>query len=489
MRSTSSPSFRSPHRRTSRASEGALVAALFAAALLAAPTFARAQAEPNFDEAAASVRTLLGELVAADTSNPPGNEARAVGIGAGRLAAAKIPYRVTEFAPDRQNLVARLHGDGSERPLLLLAHVDVVGAGGQSWSTDPHTMTEQDGFLVGRGTNDDLGMAATALEVFVLLHRSGIALKRDVILAWTGDEESGGGGVRWLLEHEPDSVDAEIALNEGGGPVLGEDGRVKLVDLQTAEKFYQDYSIVAHGPTGHSSVPLPGNAIYRLAHGLDKLQRFQFPARLLPVTRAWLAARAPLEKPELGAAMKALAEAKGPPPEGALHTVDADPALSAELRTTCVATQILGGTRANALPAEARANVNCRILPDESATDVARTLGRVVGDPGLEIVPTDEFGHAEPSPLDGAAAAAIRKVSAELWPGAPVVPFLSKGATDSRFLRAHGVRAYGLGPIAMTEEDARRAHGVDERIPAASLRPGVEFLYRLVVELAAQSPP
>jgi acetylornithine deacetylase/succinyl-diaminopimelate desuccinylase-like protein len=488
MRCESSSSFRRMRRETSRAAGRGLFVVLLIPALLARPTSARAQAEPNFDEATASVRTLLGELVAADTSNPPGNEARAVAIGARQLAAAGIPYQVTEFAPDRQNLVARLHGDGSERPLLLLAHVDVVGTGGQSWSTEPHTMTEQGGFLVGRGTNDDLGMAAVALEVFLLLHRSGIALKRDVILAWTGDEESGGGGIRWQLEHEPASLDAEIALNEGGGPLLGEDGRVKLVNLQTAEKLYQDYSIVAHGPTGHSSVPLQGNAIYRLAHGLDKLQRFQFPARLLPVTRAWLAARAPLEKQELGAAMKALAEAKGPLPEAALRTVDADPALSAELRTTCVATQILGGTRANALPAEARANVNCRILPDESAADVARTLGRVLGDPGLEVVAADEFGHAEPSPLDGAAAQAIRKVSAQLWPGGPVVPFLSKGATDSRFLRAHGVRAYGLGPIAMTEEDARRAHGVDERIPTASLRPGVEFLYRLVVELAAQSP-
>ena len=444
-------------------------------------------AAPDFDAAATAVRDLLAALVAADTSNPPGNEARAVAIGAARLEKEGIPFRVTGFAPGRENLIARVRGNGTKRPLLVLAHVDVVPAGGQPWSSDPHRMTETDGHLVGRGTLDDLGMAATALEVLVLLERGRVPLDRDVIVAWTGDEESGGGGIRWLLEHEPESIDAELALNEGGGPILAPDGsRVERIDLQTAEKLYQDFTLTARGPTGHSSVPVPGNAIDRLARALDRLARFRFPARLLPVTRAWLAARAPLGPPELTRAMIAAATSEGAIPPRALKVLDGDPTIAASLRTTCVATLISGGTRVNALPAEATANVNCRILPDETVDDVGRRLAEVIGDPEVGIVPTREFGHAEPSPLDGPALDAIRSVVAHMHPGVPIVPFLSRGATDSRFLRGRGMPAYGIGPIAVTEADARRAHGVDERIPAASLRPGVEFLYRLVVALAGR---
>jgi acetylornithine deacetylase/succinyl-diaminopimelate desuccinylase-like protein len=459
----------------------------FALALLSA---AAAPAEPvpvDYDVATRAVRELLDALVAADTSNPPGNEARAVALGAARLREVGIEPEITEFAPGRENMVARLAGDGSARPLLLLAHTDVVGASGQTWATDPHRVVEVDGFLVGRGVNDDLGMAAIALEVVRLLRRARVPLARDVILAWTGDEESGGAGVRWLHANRPDTIAAEIALNEGGGLVLGDDGALKFVNLQTAEKSYQDYTITARGPTGHSSVPLADNAIHRLARGLERLGRHRFPARLLPVTRAHFAARAAVEAEPLAGAMRAVAAAKGEPPARALAVLDRDPTIAATLRTTCVATQVRGGTRQNALPAEAQANVNCRILPDEGVEDVRRTLRAVLADPGLEVAASEEFGWGEPSPLVGPGPAAIRAVVGALWPGVPVVPFMSRGATDSRHLRAAGVAAYGLGPIAMTEADARRAHGVDERIPVASLRTGVEFLHRLVLALAAPS--
>lgn len=446
---------------------------------------ASAQGDP-YTSAEASARALLAELVAADLSNPPGNEARAVAIGARRLTEADIPFEVTEFAPGRQNLVARLEGDGSAKPLLLLAHIDVVGTEGQTWSSDPRRLTEADGYLIGRGVGDDLGMAALELEVMVLLKRAGTPLKRDVILAWTGDEESGGLGIQWLLEHDPESIAADVAINEGGGLVLGEEGKLKLVDLQTAEKIYQDLAVTARGPTGHSSVPLADNAIYRLAAALERLGRHRFAPRLLPVTRAYLAERARVEAPGLAAAIRTLVTAGGDLPADAVRVVDADPVLSALLRTTCVATLLTGGTRVNALPAEASANVNCRILPDQTVEDVQRQLGDVLADSTLEVRPVEDFSHAEPSPLEGPAPAAIRKVTGEMWPGVPVVPSMSLGATDSRFLRAGGVAAYGINPIANTEDDDRRAHGVDERIPAASLRPGLEFLHRLVLELAAR---
>jgi acetylornithine deacetylase/succinyl-diaminopimelate desuccinylase-like protein len=454
--------------------------------LAAASLSAAAQPTPDYDAAAQSVRKLLGELVAADTSNPPGNEARAVAIGAARLKQAGIEPEVSEFAPGRQNLVARLKGDGSARPLLLLAHIDVVGAAGQAWSTDPHKMTEVDGYLVGRGVADDLGMAAMSLELLLMLKRSNVPLRRDVILAWTGDEESGGAGIIWLLEHKKASIDAALAINEGGSPVLDEQGKVVRLAMQAAEKIYQDFEITAKGTTGHSSVPLEDNAIVRLARGLAKLGDHRFPARLLPVTRAYYEARAELEKPELAAMMRKLVAAQDELPADALAALEADPAIRADLRTTCVATLLSGGTRVNALPAEAKANVNCRILPDETPADVRRQLAEVLGDPALEIRPVGSFGSAGPSPLDGPGPEAIRKVAAEMWPGVPVIPTMSRGATDSRFLRQAGIPAYGMRPIAATEEDSRRAHGIDERIAIASLRPGLEFYHRLVLDLAAK---
>lgn len=473
--------------RSSRVASLALALALsLAEAAPATDVAAAGAAAPDWQAAAKEVRTVLGELVAADTTNPPGNEARAAAIGARRLAGAKIPFERLEFAPGRENLVARLRGDGSGRPLLLLAHTDVVGVAGQSWTTDPHRLTEVDGYLQARGASDDLGMAAVELEVLLLLRRRGVPLARDVILAWTGDEESGGAGIRWLLEQRPGSIDAEIALNEGGGVRLGPDGRPAFVELQTAEKVYQDFRVTAHGPTGHSSVPLPDNAIYRLARALLRLEAHEFPARLLPVTRAWLRARGAVEADPIASAMRRLAEAEGELPADALAVVDANPVLAASLRTTCVATLIEGGSRANALPARAEANLNCRLLPDRTPAWAKRELLSILDDSSLEVEASEEFGFGEPSPLDGPAPAAIRRIAAEMWPGIHVIPFMSRGATDSRFLRARGQHAYGIDPIALGEEDARRAHGIDERIPAASLAPAVEFLYRLVVSLAGR---
>ncbi|MEW6268266.1 MAG: M20/M25/M40 family metallo-hydrolase [Thermodesulfobacteriota bacterium] len=482
-------------RRPSSTTALALAAALVATAALAAPpacaqpVFARRSDVTegiDFAAAAADVRRMVDRLVAADTTNPPGNEARAVAVGKERLDEAGIPYTVTEFAPGRENLVARLAGDGSAKPLLVLAHIDVVGTDGQDWSTDPRKMVEVGGYLVARGVGDDLGMAAMALEVLVLLKEAEVPLARDVVVAWTGDEESGGAGIRWQLDNAPATIAAELALNEGGGLRLDERGRPKFIELQTAEKTYQDFTITARGATGHSSTPQGDNAIYRLAAGLERLAAHTFPARMLPVTRASFEARAPLEEPELAAAMRALAAAEGELPADALAVIDRDPSLAATVRTTCVATMLSGGSRANALPARASATVNCRILPDETTGDVQRELERILADPKLEVAATGDFGFGEPSPLDGAGPTAIRAVVEQMWPGLPIVPFMSRGATDSRFVRAQGIPAYGMNPIGLSESDANRAHGVDERIPVASLEPGLEFLYRLVTELAAK---
>ncbi len=437
-------------------------------------------------ERAADGRRLLAELVAADTTNPPGNEARAVAIGARRLAAAGIPYRITEFAPGRHNLVARLRGDGSARPLLLLSHVDVVGADKQPWTTPPHRLTESGGYLQGRGVGDDLGMGVVDLELLVWLKEAHVPLRRDVILAWTGDEESGGAGIQWQLAHAPETLDAEIALNEGGGPVLGNGGGVTLVSLETAEKTYQDVTLRTTGRTGHASAPLGDNAIVRLARALARVAAHPFPPRLLPVTRAYFEGRARLEHGDLARAMRALAAAPGPLPADALAAIDRDPSLAALLRTTCEPTLLAAGTRVNALPGAAEANLNCRLLPDQSPAEVRAALVAAIDDPGVAVELGPDDGHSGPSPLAGEAVAAIRSVAEETWPGAPVIPSLCAGADDSRFLRPRGVAAYGLAPFPLSEADDRRAHGIDERIPADSIEQGLRFFSRLVLQLAGK---
>ncbi len=446
-------------------------------------------AAPDYDVAASEARQLIAELVAADTTNPPGNEARAAAIGAVRLKALGIAHEVDEFAPGRANLIARLKGSGTEKPLLLLSHIDVVGASGQPWTSDPHKVIEKDGFLVGRGVSDDLAMGALAFEVVKLLKQSSTPLRRDVILAWTGDEESGGEGMRWQLKNKFETIDAGVAINEGGGLVLGESGRPKVFQLQVAEKSNEDFAVTAMGPTGHSSVPLPGNAIERLARAIDRLAQHRFPARLVPATRAFFEAMAKAETERTARAMRAAVaayDAGKELPADAVAVIEEDLPTGMNLRTTCVVTLFNGGTRVNALPASAKANVNCRMLPDETAEGVRKQLIAWMEDPGLEVKAAGIVGFARASPPESEVSVALRQVLGELYPGVPVIPFMSRGFTDSRSLRARNIESYGASPLALTELESRRAHGIDERIPVGSLRPAVELYHRLVLELAAR---
>jgi acetylornithine deacetylase/succinyl-diaminopimelate desuccinylase-like protein len=445
---------------------------------------AAGSSSPDFDASAARVRKLLEELVAADTENPPGNEGRAAAIGAERLQAAGIPYQLFEFAPGRQNLIARIKGNGSAKPLLLLAHTDVVPTARQTWTSSPHRLTEKDGYLVGRGTTDDLSDAAVDLEVLMLLYERKVALRRDVIVAWTGDEERGGVGVRWQLQHHPESLDAGLAFNEGGGVEVDASGNGKSAAVHVAEKIYQDFSVRAQGKSGHSSRPVPDNAIYKLAAALQRLGEYRFPARFLPVTRAFFLATADRQKAEIGAAMRAVASARGDFPQDALKSLDENPAIASLLRTTCVATQLAGGTGPNVLPADARANVNCRILPDETVEGTRRRLQEVAGNE-VEVVAEENFGGSPPIPSDGEGPAAIEAVTHRFFPGIPVVPYMSNFVTDSRQLRAAGILAYGFSGMALTDEEASRAHAADERIPAGALRRAVEITWSLVLALAA----
>ena len=438
------------------------------------------------DVTAASARALLDELVETDTSNPPGNEERAARLLAGKLRAAGIESVLVPFAPGRSNLVARLKGDGSKRPLLLLAHLDVVGAAGQPWTTPPFRVTEKDGWLYGRGVTDDKSWVAMATALVIELKKSHAPLHRDVILALTGDEESGGAGIRYILDHRKELIgDAEYALNEGGGVLLDGAGKPRLVSLGTAEKTFQDFSLTANGVGGHSSVPNDENAIYRLARALDKLAAYKFPTRLTPAVRDSLRASAVTQPEARARAMRAAAEVKGDaiPPE-LLAVMDAHPLVRAMTRTTCVATMMNGGTRDNALPVGAQAMVNCRIMPTDTIESVKEALTKLAsGLADVEIV--QDFGIGPEVPNGGPVRAAVEKATRAVW-GAdvPVIGRLGLGASDSRFLRKAGILSYGIGVMAKPDEMTRNAHGPDEAAPASSFPLGLAFLRAIVHELA-----
>ena len=457
--------------------------------LLLAIFFSSVAATAASDPAALSTE-LLKKLVAADTTNPPGNESRGVRIVAERLKSAGIQASVIPFAPGRENLVARINSSSSKKsqkkPLLLLAHLDVVPSQGQPWTTSPHLMTRQGNFWVGRGVFDDLGMAAIATEVFVFLKQSKAVLSRDVILALTGDEESGGLGIRDLIKNHWDLINSEVALNEGENPVFDENGKVKWVGIQVAEKTYQDFEVIATGTTGHSSVPTLPNAIYKLSEALTSIATFHPNPRLLPLTRAYFLARAAIETPAVSRAMHEVAESRDELPPTAVKQIIANPMHEALLQNTCVATLIQGGTKVNALPGQARASINCRILPDEAIEDVRKKLVSLVNDPNIVIRALEDNGVAGPSPERSPQMDQMRKVISKRWPGVPIVPTMSLGATDSRFLRLKGVHAYGLNPMPMLDNDQKRAHGIDERIPIDSLQTGFDFFKDLVMEIAGE---
>jgi len=454
----------------------------------AAPAVSPERASAAAEQALiAETRSTLATLVALDTSH--GHETDLLRPVAERLRSAGLPVEIVESGEGRGNLVARYKGNGRKRPLLLIAHVDVVPVEGQPWTVPPFQITEKDGFLFGRGVNDDKGMAAAIIAIALEMAKTKPSLSRDVIFALTAGEETGGApGARFLAANRKDLIDAEIALNEGAGERLDETAsRIVEVGIGAAEKTFQDYRVVVRGKGGHSSIPpTDSDPVLTLARALVKIAEYRFPARVIPAVRDELAVEAKLETGALATAIGRVARSGEvtPEDEGVLAK---DRVVNAHLRTTCVTTQLAGSPQDNVLPTSAEATVNCRILPDETPAQTLDTLRRVVGDPAVEITTMGDFGFGPYSPVDGEVPAAMRKVGAKLWPGAPVVPTMSTGATDSRYLRAIGIRAYGIGvsPISKAEALAGRgAHGPDERRPARWLGDGVTYLRAVTYELS-----
>jgi acetylornithine deacetylase/succinyl-diaminopimelate desuccinylase-like protein len=386
-------------------------------------------------------------------------------------------------APRKGNLVARLRGTGARKPMLLLAHIDVVEARREDWSYDPFKLTEKDGWLYGRGSGDDKFMAAAFVTTLIRYKQEGYKPDRDIILALETDEETvdrDGLGIQWLIANHRDLIDAEFALNEGGGVGLKR-GKPIRNSIQTSEKVTYTYSLTVTNKGGHSSVPSPDNAIYRLSEGLVRLGKFAFPVNLNPTTRQSFERTAELETPEMAAAIRAVL-ADNPDP-AALERVSANPGYNAQLRTTCVATMLEGGHAYNALPQMARATVNCRIMPGEKVEDVAATLTRVLADDKIAVTPIGQPVLSPPSVIDEGLLSAIEKTSAQFWPGTPVVPIMSTGGTDGMYLRNAGIPTFGHSGLAGDVDD-NRIHGKDERVAVKAFYEGGEYLYRLVKRLS-----
>ena len=455
------------------------------ALLLLATTALQAQTSLTPDQRLA--RELLAELVAINTTHSVGNTTQAAEAMRARLLAAGFPAEdvlVLGPSPRKGNLVARLRGrDRSAKPILLLAHIDVVEANAEDWTLPPFELIEKDGTFYGRGTADDKDEAAIYVANLMRMKREGFVPERDIVVALTADEEGGTeNGVQWLLANRRELIDAEYALNEGGGGLL-EEGRRLLNSVQASEKKYQDFIVEASNPGGHSSQPRPDNAIYELASALTRIGAHDFPVRLNEVTREFFRRSSSTVDAPTGAAMRRIAQ--NPANASAATKLSETPRYNSMLRTTCVATMLNGGHAPNALPQRARATVNCRILPDESADAVRAVLQRVAGT-GVKITAEGEAVDSPPSPLDPRVLGPIERVTRELWGDVPVIPTMSTGATDGLFLRNAGIPVYGVSGLFYGETFA---HGMNERIPVQSFYEGQEFLYRLVKLLAAEPRP
>jgi acetylornithine deacetylase/succinyl-diaminopimelate desuccinylase-like protein len=430
---------------------------------------------------------IYKELVEIDTTTATGDTKAAADAMAARLKAAGFgdaDVQVFSPAPRKGNLVARLHGSGARKPILLMAHLDVVPAPRVDWSVEPFKLTEKDGYFYGRGTADDKYMGASFVANLIRYRQEGYKPERDIILVLETDEEifdADHRGITWLIANHRDLIDAEFALNEGGGTTL-KDGKVIKTSVQASEKIVMNFELAVKNPGGHSAVPRKDNAIYRLADGLSRLAKFDFPLHLNDATRAYFERSAPFENNQTAADMRSLASGK--PDADAMTRLAANPAYNALLRTTCVATMLEAGQVINALPQLATARVNCRVMPGESVQEIKATLTRVLADDQISLTQLGDVTPSAPSELNESIIGAIEKVSREFWPEAIVVPLMSAGATDGSFLRNAGIPTYGHSGMALEAGDGARIHGKDERVPVKSFYQGNEYLYRLVKMLS-----
>ena len=437
-------------------------------------------------------RDIFKELIEINTTDTPaGNVTTAAEAMAARFRAAGFApedIHVLGPLPNKKNLVVRLHGraQSSAKPILFIAHLDVVQALRQDWSMDPFKLNEVDGFFYGRGTSDIKEGDTFLVANFLRLKKEGFTPSRDLILALTADEEGGdSNGIQWLIKNHRDLIDAEYCINTDAGDFETKQGKRLLLGLQTSEKNYVDFRLEVKSNGGHSSRPVKDNAIYHLSQGLTRLAAFDFSVSLNETTRGYFAQTAPLESPSTGADFRAVIGADPAKASAAAARLSASSYFNALLRTTCVATRLEGGHANNALPQTAAAIVNCRMLPQDSLENVQGTLKRVLADDRISI---SLVGDAVPAPASAINPEIVQKLEAlsrKLYGGLPVVPVMDAGASDGKYLRIAGIPTYGV-PGVFTDVDDDRAHGKDERIGVKDFYDGVDFYYAFIQSLAGE---
>jgi acetylornithine deacetylase/succinyl-diaminopimelate desuccinylase-like protein len=433
-------------------------------------------------------REILDELLRVDTSH--GNESAAQRPVAARLVTAGIPAEIAEASPGHGNLIARVRGNGTKKPVLLVAHVDVVPVEGQSWTSPPFVPTESEGFLQARGVNDDKAMAAAFVAIALDVARSRLQLSRDLLLVLSAGEETASPfGMQWLATNRPELREAEVMLNEDGDLQLSADGqRMEAVVIDVTEKVSVNFQLVVKGKGGHSSTPWTDrDPVRSLGKALVKVGEHRFAARAIPSVREALGLAATRASAPLGPALRRAAAGSGAIAPEDEKLIAADPVLNALIRTTCVVTMLRAAPAANILPDTAEATMNCRLLPDEKLDVIRGELVKVIGDPDVEVRALNDPQFSPVSPINGEVTAAIRKVARELWGTAAVVQSMGTGGTDSRWLRPLGVKAYGIGRLPGTPEERRQghwAHGANERRPLRWIPEYFRYVRGVVLEVA-----
>jgi acetylornithine deacetylase/succinyl-diaminopimelate desuccinylase-like protein len=430
---------------------------------------------------------ILRELIETNTTASSGNTTLAAQQLQTRLELAGFPaadIQVVGPTAKNRNLIVRYRGSaaGGRKPILLLAHLDVVEAKREDWTSDPFHLTETDGYFYGRGTQDQKGGAAMLVTTLLRLKEEKWTPDRDVILALTAGEEGGTyNGVEWLLKNRRDLIDAEYTINvdAGGGEI--ENGKHTLFDVQAAEKVYHSVSLTAKNAGGHSSLPRKDNAIYALAAALDRLGKYEFPVKINDVVKAYFTKAAASANPATAADMRKVASGANDP--AAVARLSKTPLYNALMRTTCVATMLEGGHAPNALPQTARATVNCRMLPGEDPAAVEKTIARVINDTSVHVAPIDTAVPSPASPLRPDLFTAVEASVKSVWGAIPIVPIMETGATDGLYLRNAGVPVYGFTGLFIAIDDIR-AHGKDERIPIKSFDEALDFTYDLLKRVA-----
>ena len=429
-------------------------------------------------------RAIYKEMIEVNSGFTTGSTTPIANAVAARLKAAGFAAAdifVGGPNPKKHNVVVRYRGTGRRKPILLLAHTDVVEAKREDWTMDPFILNEKDGYFYGRGVGDDKAQAAIWIANLIRYKREGFKPDRDIIVALTADEEGGGpfNGVDWLIKNKRELIDAELSLNEGGWGESVNGTRVAN-DVQVSEKWVVNYRLEVRNKGGHSSLPVKDNAIYHLAGALDRLSRFEFPMKINDVTREYFRAMSTIEKGPVTKDLAAVASGDA----GAMARVAAgSTSWNATLRTTCVATLLEGGHASNALPQLAAATVNCRVLPEDSLGYVTSALTRVINDTAVKLTVTGTPLAGPASPMREDLLTAVKTLTTSMWPGVSTVPMMVMGATDGRSLRIAGIPTYGVQGLFYDRDDIR-FHGRDERLRIRSFYEGQTFLYELVKRMS-----